>query len=431
MDAMKSPTGSLVVLLILILLSTSNAADFFVAPNGSDSNPGTKDQPFASVGHAQEAIAAGDTVFIRGGTYVMQESNIASKRGIFAHVIELEKSGTLERPINYFAFENEKPVFDFSHVKPEGFRVSAFFVGGDWIHIKGIEVVGVQVTIKTHTQSICFENNGSNNIFEMLSMHDGQAIGYYSTRGANNLVLNCDAYRNYDYTSEGGKGGNVDGFGCHPRKGDTGNVFRGCRAWFNSDDGYDCINAHESVTFENCWAFYNGYSPKFDRLADGNGFKAGGYGATPVSRLPDPIPRHTVRYCVAVRNKSNGFYANHHIGGDDFLNNTAYHNGADFNMLSRQSDNKTDVPGYGHKLRNNLAPGGKTAIKNIDFAKCDSANNSFDIPIQIDDSDFASVDQEQLTLPRQADGSLPQINFLHPANAHIPPDLGAFATKKQ
>ena len=65
---------------------------------------------------------------------------------------------------------------------------------------------------------------------------------------------------------------------------------------------------------------------------DGNGFKAGGYGSTPADKLPDPIPRHTVRFCLAVRNKANGFYANHHPGGSDWLNNAGYRNGADFNM---------------------------------------------------------------------------------------------------
>jgi hypothetical protein len=35
----------------------------------------------------------------------------------------------------------------------------------------------VQVTITSHTQSICFGNDGSHNTYELLSMHDGQAIG--------------------------------------------------------------------------------------------------------------------------------------------------------------------------------------------------------------------------------------------------------------
>jgi hypothetical protein len=37
-------------------------------------------------------------------------------------------------------------------------------------------------------------------------MHDGQAIGICSVRGSDNLFLNCDAYRNHDFTSEDGNG---------------------------------------------------------------------------------------------------------------------------------------------------------------------------------------------------------------------------------
>ena len=175
----------------------------------------------------------------------MVESQIAKKYRIWAYVTLLDKSGTQDKPIRYWAYEKETPVFDFSRVKPE-LRVTAFFVTGSWIHLKGLEVIGVQVTLKGHTQSICFDNEGSHNIYERLSMHDGQAIGIYSIKGSDNLFLNCDAYRNHDYVSEDGRGGNTDGFGCHPPAGGTGNVFRGCRAWFNSDDGFDCINAHES-----------------------------------------------------------------------------------------------------------------------------------------------------------------------------------------
>ena len=244
-------------------------------------------------------------------------------------------------------------MFVFSAVKPPRLRVHAFSVSGSWLHFKGIEVVGVQVTICGHTQSICFANDGSHNIYERLSLHNGMAIGIYGVKGADNLFLNCDAFNNYDSVSEKGRGGNVDGFGCHPPKGGSGNIFRGCRAWLNSDDGFDCINAHESVTFENCWAFRNGYSTDFKSRADGNGFKVGGYGSTSVRRLPHPIPRHVVQYCVAAHNKSSGFYANHHLGGCDWFYNSASRNGTNFNMLCGLGDNVTDVPGDCHILRNN------------------------------------------------------------------------------
>ena len=261
-------------LLIAVLSSAiAGAETYYVANHGVDANIGSIERPFATVMRAQEVATPGDTVFIRGGTYLIAESQIAKQQRIWAHVILLDKSGTEGKRINYWAYENEQPVFDFSAVKPRGKRVHAFSVSGSWLHLRGIEVVGVQVTIPTHTQSICFANDGSHNIYERLNMHDTMAIGIYSVRGGDNLFLNCDAFNNYDSFSESGRGGNTDGFGCHPIKGGTGNVFRGCRAWFNSDDGFDCIGASEVVTFENCWAFNNGYSTDFKSLADGNGFK--------------------------------------------------------------------------------------------------------------------------------------------------------------
>jgi hypothetical protein len=391
---------------------------WFVAPDGSDSSPGTIEEPFATIQRGQQSAQPGDTVYIRGGKYTVTESQIAEKQKIWARVFLLNRSGEPGKRINYWAYRDEKPVFDFSSVKPEGFRIHAFAVSASWLHIKGIEVVGVQVTIKTHTQSICFENNGSNNIYELLSMHDGQAIGIYSVRGSDNLFLNCDAYNNHDFTSEDRKGGNVDGFGCHPKKGDKGNIFRGCRAWFNSDDGYDCIGAFEAVTFENCWAFYNGYSTDFKSLKDGNGFKAGGYGSTPVNRLPVPVPRHIVRSCLAVRNRANGFYSNHHIGGSEWLGNRAYLNAINFNMLSRLADNETDVPGYGHVLRDNISYKSRSRsgadIVQIDLSKCTLTDNSFDRMAELSDNDFQSLDENQLMLPRQVDGALPVISIMNP-----------------
>lgn len=439
---MKSvPRIGLVGLLLLAVCAHARAAEFFVATTGDDGDPGTLERPFATIQRAQDAAAPGDVVSIRGGIYVMREDQIARRRGIWAYVTSLDKSGEPGRRIRYSAYRDERPVFDFSAVKPAGVRIDAFYVSASWIHIKGLEVTGVQVTLRGHTQSICFENDGGHNIYERLSMHDGQAIGIYSVRGGANLFLNCDAYRNRDATSEGGLGGNVDGFGCHPPKGGAGNVFRGCRAWFNSDDGFDCIGAAEPVTFEDCWAFYNGFSPKFERLADGNGFKAGGYGSAPADRLPRPIPRHRVRSCVAVGNKAAGFYANHHPGGGDWFNNTAYRNGTDFNMLCRLADNRTDVDGFGHALRNNVAYKGRAAISRIDLSKCEADHNSFTLGLAVRDADFVDLDERELVRPRRADGGLPAIDFLRPSpgsalidagvDVGLPfrgaaPDLGAF-----
>ena len=98
-------------------------------------------------------------------------------------------------------------------MKPAGYRVHAFRITGSWLHLEGFEVVGVPVTITRHTQSIAFDNQASDNLDERLSVHVGMAIGFWIGNGSRNLVLNCDAYRNHDPVSDGGRGGNVDGFG--------------------------------------------------------------------------------------------------------------------------------------------------------------------------------------------------------------------------
>jgi len=403
-------------LLLTGFISPAFSNIYYVANDGNDTNAGTITQPFLTIQRGQTAAVAGDTVYIRGGTYVMTTAQIAQYNSIWAYVTLLNKSGTSGHRINYWAYPGEQPVFDYTNITPAGYRITAFQVNASWIYLKGIEVTGVQVTITTHTQSECFENQGSNNIYELLRMHDGMAIGFYLTKGGNNLILNCDAWNNWDNVSENKLGGNVDGFGCHPNKqgvGYTNNVFRGCRAWFNSDDGYDLINAMEAVTIENCWSFYNGYSTSFTSLGDGNGFKGGGFGVTNFSNVPPVIPRHQIQFCLAVKNKANGFYANHHLGGNNWYNNSAYNNAVNFNMLNRSTDYSTDVPGYGHNMKNNLGLSARsTEYSNIDFTLSNADTNYFNLPVTVSSDDFLSVDLSLLTAPRQADGSLPANDFM-------------------
>lgn len=420
------------VLLIFVVGTPTVFPQIYVAANGDDSNPGTITQPLESIQQAQALASPGDTVFVRGGLYQVREDQISQiQQNLFACISFLDKSGLPGQTIKYWAYPGEIPVFDFSNVAPADRRVVGIWVdqGTEYIHIKGLEMTGIQVTILAHTESYCIYSRGSNNIFEQISMHDnvGTALRHY--RGGNNLFLNCDAYNNHDNVSEDGLGSNTDGFGCHSNPGSTGNVFRGCRAWFNSDDGFDIIRSDESVLFENCWAFYNGFSTSFQSLGDGNGFKAGGYAYDPANQIPDPVPRNTVRFCVAVRNKASGFYSNHHLAGNDWYNNTAYQNNSNFNMVNRESPQIDDiwVDGYDHVLKNNLSYkpfgfGSHTAY--IDTAQNTVENNSFDLPITLTDADFISVDQSLLTAPRKPDGSLPDIDFLRPAQGSAIIDAG-------
>lgn len=430
----------LAIIMVLRTLPVFSAV-WYVAPNGADANAGTSNSPFATIMRAQAAAAAKDTVYLRGGTYYLDNSNLTATNSAWAIVNNITKSG-----ISYVAYPGELPVFDFSNVKPDGWRVTAFLVTAGSCVFQGFDVVGVQVTIQTnHTQSENFRvasTSANFNRFEQLRMHDGMGIGWYLTDGASNLVLNCDAWNNRGLDS--GSLGNIDGFGCHPaHTSGKGNVIAGCRAWFNSDDGYDCINAFAVVTFSNCWSFYNGYFTNFaSSTGDGNGIKAGGYGVSG-SPYPTPIPHHIVEFCLTVKNRASGFYANHHLDGQIWLNNTAYRNATDFNMLcsTNNSSSAGDVPGFNHVMKNNLGYKGSTEVANLNQSASDVSQNFFTLPVTLSSNDFMSLDESLLIAPRAVDGSLPYLAFaqlVHDSdlvdagtNVNFPyagaaPDLGAF-----
>src|SRR5262245_60270523 len=80
-------------LLFLFIHAASFANVWYVAPGGNDTNPGTIAQPFQTIQKAQTVVSPGDTFYIRGGTYLMQESQINSYSRIQAFVTLLDKSG--------------------------------------------------------------------------------------------------------------------------------------------------------------------------------------------------------------------------------------------------------------------------------------------------------------------------------------------------
>jgi parallel beta-helix repeat protein len=408
-------------LLILLAPLPLRAATYYVAPSGgSDSASGTEASPFATVGRAQTAAAAGDTVYVRGGRFAFSSGTVG---------VSFTKSGSSGSLIHYFAYPGEIPVFDLSGITNPSGRVTGLAVSCNYIHIRGLEVMGVPQYVSGQ-DSWGVRIQGSNNILENLNVHDNEAPGIFITSGANNLILNCDSHHNYDVLESGGSG---DGFGCHSSGG--GNILRGCRSYDNSDDGFDFINAAGSCLVEQSFAFRNGFIPGTTTTAgNGAGFKAGGYGSPPV--VPSSgAATHTARQCVAFGNRSQGFYANHHPGRINFYNNTAFNNPVNYNMLADS--------GYpsSHDIRNNIAMTSGTAISNLSGGT--ATNNSWNLSVTVSTADFVSVAQAEAQQARQADGSLPNNSFMHlvagsdlidkgidvglPYNGAAP-DLGAFET---
>ncbi len=79
-----------------------SAQPYYVAPNGSDTAPGTLEAPFGSLPRAQKAARQKPgPVFLRGGTYYLSEPL----------VFTAADSGTSDAPVIYQAYPNETPVF--------------------------------------------------------------------------------------------------------------------------------------------------------------------------------------------------------------------------------------------------------------------------------------------------------------------------------
>ncbi len=437
--AVKSPSsitgvaavfaGGVLGAVFLLAPGRAQATEYFVAPTGSDTNPGTMAQPFATIQKGHDVAVAGDTVWLRAGTYKNTRQ------------IKLSRSGTSDSArIKFWAYQNENPILDCSSYVStnKAADVPCIEITGNWLHLRGLEIANGPVGASgDHSISQLRSDGASNNTFELLNIHHGFGPGLFIANGTGgNLILNCDSHDNYDKDGSQGDGQNADGFGVHYQTTGPSTIIRGCRAWINSDDGYDLISQEVPVLVENSWAVMNGFSNGgTGNPADGNGngFKMGS---------SETGIRHIVQNNVAWKNKASGFYANHSTGGNNWYNNTSFMNGTQYNMLaSPAGDPNTTITLTGalaHKMRNNIG----FPNKNANMTGVDTAFNTWDLNIAQAATDFMSTTLDTTYQgARQADGSMPAIGFLHLAagsplidkgtNLGFPfagaaPDLGAY-----
>ena len=427
-------SAGVVLFAVFAARGRASAAEYYVSPTGSDSNPGTQASPFASLQKANNSAAGGDTIWMRAGTYYSTTQ------------ITLSKSGTSDtNRTKIWAYPGEVPVLDCSKYQTTNAAtdVPAVLVTGNWMHLKGLEIANAKVgASKDHSYALLRTKNASNNTFELLNIHHGFGPGLFiDTGNGGNLILNCDSHDNYDKDGSQGDGQNGDGFGVHYQTSGPSTTIRGCRAWIDSDDGYDFIYQEVPVTIENSFAIQCGYAnggTTSPADGNGNGFKMGSSGTG---------IRHIVQNNVAWKNKAAGFYANHSSGGNTWYNNTSYQNGTQYNMLASSfaADGRTIATAVitltgakAHIMRNNIG----FPNKNSNMNGVDTQFNTWDLGITPADSDFASVSDTGCTGPREADGSVPKAcNFLKLAagsrmidkgtNVGLPfvganPDLGAY-----
>ncbi len=360
---------------------------YYVSPTGKDTNPGTIDATFYSVATAVALAQAGDTIYMRGGTYS------------YGTKVDLAQSGAAGKMICLLNYPGELPVLDFS-TQPYGAANRAFLLTGDYWNIRGLEIM--------HAGDNAIKLEGNYNIIERCVLHHngdtGIQLGFAheteNPNGAmcsNNLIHNCDSYMNFDPDSNGG---DADGFACKMHNGKN-NVFRGCRSWHNSDDGWDLFETDWSVYMDSCWTWHNGDKADFGGVAgNGNGFKLGGNGTGGNSK-----GIHYVTNCVAFNTAVRGFDQNSHQGGISIKSSLSFGNAYNF-MFEKSSSS-----GVTNEVINCAEFGHKGAMAYEFDASFTLTNNTWTLSIPCSASDYQDITEAGAMAPREADGSLPHNGF--------------------
>jgi hypothetical protein len=370
------------MLWILVAACPAYCSTYYLDPNGNDTTGnGSIGNPWFTITKAVTAMAAGDTTYLRGGRY------------LYTSRVSISKAGSSTSKFYLFAYPGDaRPILDFSALAYDSTNRGITLSGSYW-YMKGFDIY------KAGDNGMIIQ--GTYNIVEFCSFYENYDGGLQLANGAAyNKVINCDSYYNYDPPD----GGDADGFSPKLTVG-TGNYFYGCRSWQNSDDGYDLyLNAptdNVTTTFENCWAFKNGYlkDGSIITTGNGNGFKMG-----------SSTNHHNVilKNCLSFNNQKEGFDQNHNKGSMTLYNCTAYYNG---NGSTTNNFEIGDALSSGYTAEVNNCVSFLGAVK-LTYAT--QKTNSWQSPFfDVNSADFVSIDPCSAYGARKADGSLPDINFMH------------------
>ncbi|MBN1186865.1 MAG: Ig-like domain-containing protein, partial [Bacteroidales bacterium] len=155
------------------------ATAYYVSNSGNNNNNGALTSPFKSITFAMSKIKGGDTIYVRGGTYVEQ-------------VVVYQKSGTKNKPTIVTSYPGEKPVIDGQTSLPKENYSSMVMIWDDYVVFSGFEVKNSGIT-GAFIGSRGIVSKGNYVIIQNCIVHDCWSSGINILLD-HNIVQDCIVY---------------------------------------------------------------------------------------------------------------------------------------------------------------------------------------------------------------------------------------------
>src|SRR5699024_7592754 len=217
----------------------------YVAPAGQSTNGGASYDDAVDLQTALNYATAGQTILLQPGSYDMSNTLLKVARG---------RNGTADQHITLQG-DGGYATLDF------GRSGTGFELWGDHWHVSFLNVTntadgckGMQVSGSWNLVERCnFYNNGTTGL--QISGSSAETIEKWPSY---NTILNCNSINNADSEME-----DADGFAAKITA-SVGNVFDGCIAAYNADDGWDffakvATGSIGNTTIRNSVAYRNGW----------------------------------------------------------------------------------------------------------------------------------------------------------------------------
>ncbi len=196
----------------LYLLDTL-AATYYVSTNGRDTNPGTISKPFKTIARGSKAVASGDTLYIRAGTYsefgptlrngrASAYTRYAAYPGEERKVIIKPPSGYYPAVLNLVYFPDSAAYIELRGLVIDGANINRRGYG-----IKGIKKSRViNNVVRNYDMGL---GGGGDSQIVGNSVFNMKSYGIYTGSGNNGLVEgnifhDCGGYAIHHYKSGGG-----------------------------------------------------------------------------------------------------------------------------------------------------------------------------------------------------------------------------------